>query len=109
MTVYLGESIDPFILSLRDSLKKDNTFYNFEYDETILDARFIGNRSRFINHGGGKKANLKVRIVKSQSRRWVAFYSLRDINPSEELFFDYDGDGQLAELHGDLYPFILPK
>ena len=65
VTVYLGEKIDDFTLNLRDKLRKDNSFYNFQNNDSIIDSRFYGNKSRFINHSGDKNQNLKVRVVES--------------------------------------------
>lgn len=40
---------------------------------------------------------------------WTAFFASRDIEAGEELFFNYDGDGQIAKHHAEKYPFILPQ
>lgn len=51
LMIYSGELIDHSIDILRESLSVDNTFYNFGSPEGTIDARFMGNASRFINHG----------------------------------------------------------
>lgn len=49
--IYSGELIDQSIDLLREVLSVDSTFYNFGSPEGTIDARFMGNLSRFINHG----------------------------------------------------------
>ena len=51
VTIYAGEIIDHAIDSIRESMRVDLTFYNFSSKEGTIDARFMGNLSRFINHG----------------------------------------------------------
>lgn len=51
VTVYLGEKVEPYIEELREKFKKDNSFFNFETQQYNIDAKFIGNKARFINHG----------------------------------------------------------
>lgn len=45
---------------IREMLKKDESFYNFACYEGSIDARYMGNKTRFINHGneGEQKTNL---------------------------------------------------
>ncbi len=49
--IYTGELIDSSIDLLRESLSVDLSFYNFGSPEGTIDARYMGNVSRFINHG----------------------------------------------------------
>lgn len=48
--IYTGEVIDNGIEALRETLRLDETFYNFGSPEGTVDGRFMGNLSRFINH-----------------------------------------------------------
>ena len=45
----------------------------------------------------------------SKGTNVLGFYALRDIKKEEELFFDYDGDGELYNSHREKYPFIKKK
>lgn len=64
-----------------------------------IDAFFLGNKSRFINHSVSK-ANLKSKILVSHGNVKVVFYSLRDIFKGEELLFDYQFTDEHKERHG---------
>lgn len=104
--IYAGELIESSVEVLRDSLSVDLTFYNFGSPEGSIDARFMGNASRFINHGNAGEENLRSENVLSQGRYKIGFYAEREIEPGEELFFNYDGAGDLYRNHRDKYPFI---
>ena len=59
----------------------DLSFYNFGSPEGTIDARFMGNISRFINHGNvGENENLRSENILSNGRYKIAFYALRDIS-----------------------------
>jgi SET domain-containing protein len=56
---YAGEIIDSEIEIFRESLTQTNDFYNFALAAgESIDSRFIGNRSRFINHGNSGDENI---------------------------------------------------
>lgn len=69
----------------------------------------MGNQSRFINHGDQGKENLRSENILTQGRYKIGFYAERDIEMGEELFFDYDGEGELYKNYKDKYPFINSK
>ena len=94
---------------LRDTLSADSTLYNFSSPEGTVDARFMGNKARFINHGDSALENVYSQNVKSRGRYRIAFFALRDIAPDEELFFNYDGNGELYKNYKHKYPFIREK
>jgi SET domain-containing protein len=64
---------------LRESLSVDLSFYNFNSPEGIVDARFMGNASRFINHGNEGEDNLRSVDMLSGGRYRVAFFANRVI------------------------------
>lgn len=64
-----------------------------------IDAFFIGNKTRFINHSVAD-ANIKSKILVSHGNIKVVFYSLRDIFKGEELLFDYQFTKEHKEKHG---------
>ena len=53
------------------------------------DAVYVGNRMRFMNHIKEQFANVRVVIVTSIGRKFIAFYAKQNINAGEELLFDY--------------------
>ena len=61
----------------------NHTFYFSLEDGDVLDAKYGGNRSRWINHAC--EPNCEAR---EQDGR-VFIHALRDIQPGEELFYDY--------------------
>ena len=67
--------------TIREIVKKDDSFYNFGCSEGSTDARFMGNKSRFINHGNEDEgaANLMSLKMFSSGQEFIALYSLRDI------------------------------
>lgn len=65
----------------------------------------MGNKSRFINHGSDREANLFSEIKMGEGRYVIGFYASRDVKRGEELLFNYDGTGELKK-YGKKYPFI---
>ena len=49
---YVGEIIESSLEAIRETVRKTETFYNFGNEGGSIDARKIGNKARFINHGG---------------------------------------------------------
>ena len=77
---------------------KDLSFYNFDSPNgkntsASIDARFMGNKARFINHGNEGEQNLKAENIFSNGTEYIALYATRDILCGEELTFNYDGNG----------------
>lgn len=60
----------------------NHTFYFSLEDGSVIDAKFGGNRARWINHAC--KPNCEAR-----KDGHVFIHALRDIEPGEELFYDY--------------------
>ena len=54
-----------------------------------VDALYLGNNTRYINHMKIEYANIDVKILDSMGRKFVVFYSKKLIKKGEELFFDY--------------------
>lgn len=61
----------------------NHTFYFSLEDGDVLDAKYGGNRSRWINHAC--EPNCEAREEDGR----VFIHALRDIQPGEELFYDY--------------------
>ena len=91
----------------------DLSFYNFDSPnarkiQTSIDARYKGNKARFINHCNDGSENLSSSTKFSNGNYYIALYAARDIKAGEELTFNYDGNGLLYKNHRDKYPFIRP-
>ena len=62
--------------------------YFFRMDaEHIVDATVKGNESRFINHCCDP--NCDARVVNINNENKIIFFANRDINPGEEITYDY--------------------
>lgn len=55
--------------------------------DRVIDATKRGNISRFINHSCNPNAETQKWTVNGELR--IGFFSIRDINPEEEITFDY--------------------
>ena len=66
-----------------DPTDPNHTFYFSLEDGSVIDAKFGGNRARWINHSC--KPNCEAREKDGR----VFIHALRDIEPGEELFYDY--------------------
>lgn len=74
-----------YIMSLQEYYLKDDTI-----QRTIIDARNYGCEARFINHScEPNTCILPVRINSVIPQ--AALFALRDIEPLEELSYDYNG------------------
>ena len=81
-----------------DQLKRSFLFdLNSEW---VIDAARVANKTRFINHADNEKDGLncgaKVLLVNGVHR--IKLVALRDLEPGEELFFNYGKN--FADLHG---------
>ena len=90
------------------------SFYNFDSPNkkdiiSSIDARFMGNKTRFINHGNEGETNMHSVTKFSNGTEYIALYASKNIMEGEELQFNYDGKGLLYKDHRDKYPFIKKK
>ena len=79
MTIYTGQIIEQHIDHVREILSRNLSFYNFGSPNGTIDARFMGNKSRFINHGCSGSDNIRADIVFCHGNEVVSFYAERDI------------------------------
>jgi hypothetical protein len=66
-----------------DPQQPSHTFYFHLNDKYVIDGKYYGNSAKWINHSCAP--NLEA----SQTGRRVFLKALRDIEPGEELFYDY--------------------
>lgn len=64
------------------------SFYNFDSPNgkeigASIDARFMGNKARFINHGNEGETNLHSGSIFSNGTEYIALYASRDIKAGE--------------------------
>jgi len=78
------------------------TTYIFDLTQNFaVDAMFVANKSRFMNHSKLlKNVTPKIKFVNGGYK--IGMFALRDIEKGEELFFDYDSANKLATK----YPWI---
>lgn len=83
---YHGERIDwPEALRRHphDPDDPNHTFYFHIDDGRVIDAKFGGNSSRWINHA------CQPNCEASEQEGRIFIKALRDLEPGEELFYDY--------------------
>jgi len=66
-----------------DPTDPNHTFYFSLEDGNVIDAKYGGNRARWINHACEPNCEAREKNGK------VFIHALRDIAPGEELFYDY--------------------
>jgi len=86
---YTGEIISVQESEARGDFYKENeSSYLFELNECEnIDAYFYGNNIRFANHS--KSCNSYAQIMKVNGEHRVGIYAARNIEPEEEIVFDY--------------------
>lgn len=62
VTVYVGEIIDYQTELLRNVNIRDTSIYNFGFKEKAIDARYLGNKARFVNHDNGARENCRPKV-----------------------------------------------
>lgn len=84
VVIYSGEMIEHQVDYIREGLRFDGSFYNFGLNEGgAVDARFMGNKSRFINHQHGGEENLHALQMFSEGRFRTVLYAKRNIKKGE--------------------------
>ncbi|RKO96904.1 putative mixed-lineage leukemia protein, mll [Caulochytrium protostelioides] len=88
---YIGEQIRQKVADHREKIygaRGIGDSYLFRIDEErILDATACGNFARFINHCCDPNCNAKIITVDGEKK--IVIYAKRDIQPEEELTYDY--------------------
>ena len=76
-----------------------NSIFSEEHCLFSLDAYFLGNESRFINHSSSN-ANLNSQLMISHGIIKIVFICNRDIYKGEEFLFDYRFEDEYKKKHG---------
>lgn len=92
---YVGEIVGPRVADKRESeylsgrkLQYKGACYFFRIDkEQIIDATRKGGIARFVNHAC--QPNCVAKVITIRSEKKVVFFAQRDINPGEEITYDY--------------------
>jgi SET domain-containing protein len=97
---YIGEVINDMEQEARAILDKKDPFFAFEIveKEKLIDAKYFGNKARFINHSKAKN-NCLVRNIYSQGNIYIGIFALSDLLPGTERLIDYDGNDDLGKKH----------
>ncbi|KAL4491391.1 hypothetical protein ABPG72_008047 [Tetrahymena utriculariae] len=95
ITIYYGEVLQDLDIIIRDSWKPSDLFYIFSLmGDLTVDSKYIGNKSRFMNHSKNKE-NSYAKMVYAKGGYTIGLFSNEKIIPGTELLFDYDGQGTL--------------
>lgn len=88
---YVGEMIRHKVLDHRQERYEkegNNGSYVFRIDDdTYVDATKTGGLARYINHSC--EPNCETKIIPYESKKRVVIFAKRDIEPCEELSYDY--------------------
>ena len=73
---------------VRECMITDLSFYNFDSPnhrriEASIDARYKGNKARFINHCNDGNENLQSKTMFSNGCYYIALYAMKDIKIGE--------------------------
>ena len=91
MIEYIGEVTRSSLADMREQYYEKNgmdSSYLFRVGSNLIDATVSGGPARYINHSCDP--NCKPEQFVSDKKIFI--YSLRDILPGEELFYDYKFD-----------------
>jgi hypothetical protein len=88
---YIGERVRGKIVELREreyEREGNNGSYVFRSSpDVFIDATHVGGLARYVNHGC--EPNCETKIIPYQGTSRVVIFAKRDIDPCEELCYDY--------------------
>lgn len=87
---YVGEvkSFEDFMKSMRADYLNEEHHYCMHFEKgLVIDAYRMGNIIRYANHSCNPNCQIQKWLVNGASR--LALYAIADINPNEELTYDY--------------------
>jgi len=88
---YVGEKIREKVADIREKQYEKEGFgdcYMFKLDsDYVIDASFMGNQARFLNHSC--QPNCGSKIIRVNNERKIVFYAKQDINIGTEITYDY--------------------
>lgn len=86
---YVGEIIDDFELEVRILNTRTDDFYHQQMKNGCwIDARNIGNVSRYVNHSCNPNCELQTWSVGNECR--LVIVALKDIDSGVEITIDYN-------------------
>lgn len=89
---YIGELVTHAEVEDRGTKCEEKGECSYIFDvanEFAIDAKFIGNKARFINHSDEPNVGARLKIVNSEHH--IEYYALENIPAEAELFLDYGG------------------
>ena len=100
---YNGEILDTDENNKRTVLSNySDKFYLFDLtEEEVIDSKYMGNKSRYMNHSK-KQANCQPVVIFSDGNHQIVFRAKTNIKVGYELLFDYDAHNTLDQ-H---YPWV---
>lgn len=104
---YLGEIIDDFELEVRILNTRTDDFYHQQMKNGCwVDARNIGNVSRYVNHSCNPNCELQTWSVGNECR--LVIVALKDIDSGVEITIDYNWQpiGQYKYIFIFIYVYI---
>lgn len=90
---YIGEIVSErlFFKRMKERYNNDKHHYCLSIETgMVIDGYRVGNEGRFVNHSCEPNCQMQKWAVNGYYR--IAMFSLRDIEPMEELFYDYNFD-----------------
>jgi hypothetical protein len=100
------------LLTIAESEELEDNSYFFNLSENlVVDAKEMGNYTRFINHS--KEGNLKPVYMsyrkEGQLEACITFFTTQKISKGEQLLFDYGKDYDWSFLEGHAPIKVLPQ
>lgn len=96
---YVGECITQEEADRRGQLDdaRDRSYLFQIASDLVIDSKYKGNKTRFINHSDTPNVQPKILFVKGEQR--AGFFALEDIPEQTELFFNYNYNQSMDNKH----------
>jgi len=96
---YVGECISQEEADRRGQLDdaRDRSYLFQIASDLVIDSKYKGNKTRFINHSDTPNVKPRILFVKGEQR--AGFFALEDIPEQTELFFNYNYNQSMDNKH----------